>query len=177
MLVLEELKTQTREATITKWYAEVFPPAAAHIQRRGGDLEAAKEVFQEAIVLYYEKLMSDKFQPVVSDHAYLMGIVKKRWLKYCEQYKGKESLEHIEVTEEKIAKPLTQKLLQYLKQSGERCMDLLQSFYYEKLTMKQVADRYGYGSERSATVQKFKCLEKVREEVKQKSLSYEDFLD
>ncbi|MEO9803640.1 MAG: hypothetical protein ABJF04_10355 [Reichenbachiella sp.] len=177
MLVLEESKTQTREATIVKWYAEVFPQAAAHIQRRGGDLEAAKEVFQEAIILYYEKLISEKFQPVISDRAYLMGIVKNRWLKHCEQFARNESLEHIEIIEEKEQKPLTQKLLNYLKQSGERCMDLLQSFYYEKLTMKQVANRYGYGGERSATVQKYKCLEKVREEVKQKSLSYEDFLD
>lgn len=177
MSVLEKSKIQTRENTIIRWYEEVFPSVAAYIQRRGGDLEAAKEVFQEAVVCYYEKLMNEDFQPVVSDRAYLMGIVKKRWLKYCEQFTRKESLEGIEITEGKEQKPLTQKLLHYLKQSGERCMDMLQSFYYEKLSMKQIAERYGYGSERSATVQKYKCLEKVRDEVKQKSQGYEDFLD
>lgn len=177
MLVLEKQRTYTREETITKWYEELFPLAARYIQRRGGNLEEAKELFQEAIVIYYEKLMSERFQPEVGDKAYLIGIVKKRWLKYNKQSTSTESLEHIDITEEKVQKPLTQKLLQYLKQSGERCMDLLQSFYYEKLTMKQVADRYGYASEHSATVQKYKCLERVRDEVKQKSLSYEDFLD
>ncbi|MEP1096076.1 MAG: sigma-70 family RNA polymerase sigma factor [Cyclobacteriaceae bacterium] len=177
MLALEELSTCTRETAITKWYEEVFPLAAAYIQRRGGNLEEAKELFQEAIVLYYEKLMSGDVRHEVEDGAYLMGIVKKRWLKHRKQFGGNESLEHIDVTEERVQEPLTQKLLHYLKQSGERCMDLLQSFYYEKLTMKQMADRYGYTSERSATVQKYKCLEKVRDEIKQKSLSYEDFLD
>lgn len=177
MLILEKSKTYTREATIMKWYKEVFPPAATYIQRKGGNLEEAKDIFQEAIVLYYEKLVIEGFQPIVSDGAYLMGIVKKRWLKHHEQFTAYESLEGIEVTEEKIQQPQTKQLLQYLKQSGERCMDLLQAFYYEKLNMKQVADRFGYTNERSATVGKFKCLEKVREEIKQKSLCYEDFLD
>lgn len=177
MVLLEERSIHTREETIMKWYEEVFPMAAMYIQRRDGNLDDAKEVFQDAIVLYYEKLRRGDFQAELGDEAYLMGIVKNRWLKYRDQLRFNESLDHIEVTEENIGKPLTQKLLHYLKQSGERCLDLLQSFYYEKLSMKQMSERYGYTSERSATVQKYKCLEKVREEIKQKSLSYEDFLD
>lgn len=177
MLVLEELKPVTRASTIFQWYEEVFPLAARHVQRKGGDLEAARDIFQEAVVIYYEKLLNENFETEVSDGAYLMGIVKKLWLKHCEKSLCTERLEYHEVSVEEIKKPLTQKLLLHLKQSGERCLDLLQSFYYEKLTMKQLANRFGYRSERSATVQKYKCLEKVRHEVKQKSLNYEDFLD
>ncbi|MEM7107161.1 MAG: sigma-70 family RNA polymerase sigma factor [Bacteroidota bacterium] len=169
--------SKTREETIITWYEEVFPLAAAHIHRNGGDLDAAKEIFQEAVVLYYEKLMHLNFQPESGDTAYLMGIVKNKWLKYCKKFSTQESLDYIEVAEESIQKPVKAKLLHYLKQAGEKCMDLLQSFYYEKLTMRQVADRFEYASERSATVQKFKCLEKVRYEVKRKSLSHEDFLN
>lgn len=177
MLVLDTLKAHTRETTIIRWYEEVFPLVAGYIQRKGGDIEDAKEVFQESIVLYYEKLRGGNFEPKAGDGAYLMGIAKKRWLKHCEKSSGKESLDFVELTEENIPKPLTQKLLRYLEKAGEKCMNLLQLFYYEKLTMKQVADRFGYTSERSATVQKYKCLAKVRDEVKRKSLSYDDFLD
>ena len=177
MLIREEVNSKNREEVIIQWYKEVFPYAAAHIQRKGGNLEEAKEVFQEALVIYYEKLIRLDFKPDVTDRAYLMGIVKKKWLKYREKFTHNESLEYIEIVEESVQRPLTQKLSNYLKQAGEKCMDLLQSFYYEKLTMKQVAVRFGYSGERSATVQKYKCLERVRDEIKQKSLSYEDFLD
>lgn len=177
MLVIDTLKAHTRKATITQWYEEIFPVVAAYIQRRGGDIEDAKEIFQESVVLYYEKLQSGNFEPQAGDRAYLMGIAKKRWLKHCETTVEKESLEFVEITEENIPKPLKQKLLRYLERAGEKCMNLLQLFYYEKLTMKQVANQFGYTSERSATVQKYKCLEKVRDEIKRKSLSYEDFLD
>ncbi len=54
-------------------------------------------------------------------------------------------------------------------------MDMLQAFYYDKLNMREIAERFNLSGERSATVQKHKCLEKVREKVKEKSMTYEDF--
>ena len=55
-------------------------------------------------------------------------------------------------------------------------MELLKSFYYDELPLNDIAETYGFSGVRSATVQKYKCLEKVRETVKEKSLTYEDFL-
>jgi len=54
-------------------------------------------------------------------------------------------------------------------------MRLLNAFYYEKLNMDEIAIRFGFSGKRSATVQKFKCLGKVRQVVRRKSLQYEDF--
>lgn len=51
-------------------------------------------------------------------------------------------------------------------------MQLLIAFYYDGLSMQDMARRFGFSGTRSATVQKHKCLEKVRAEVK-KMESYE----
>ncbi|MEM7551475.1 MAG: sigma-70 family RNA polymerase sigma factor [Bacteroidota bacterium] len=177
MLVLEEEKVRTRETTIKEWYQEVFPIAAQYVKQRGGNLEDAKDIFQQSIVLYYEKIVHEGFQAESDDKTYLMGIVKKRWLKHYEKSTRTTGLGGIDLEEETEQNPIVQKLLNYLSRAGGKCMDLLQSFYYEKMTMNQLANRFGYTSERSATVQKYKCLEKVRNEIKQKALSYEDFLD
>lgn len=177
MLVADQTKTESRQEKIVRWYLDVLPAASKFVQRRGGDMDIARELFQEAIVRYYEKLMSVGFTPLVSDEAYLMGIVKKLWFRHCEQAGTQSNLDSIEISEENPQQVLTQKLLKYLQNSGKRCMELLQSFYYENLNMKQMGQRFGYTSERSATVGKYKCLEKVRESIKQKSLSYEDFVD
>ncbi len=127
-------------------------------------------------MVYYEKLVIHNFNPEKSDKAYLYGIAKNKWLTYCAKRMRYESLTNLDVIAEKEQELKTQKLIQHLKQTGKKCMDLLQAFYYEKLTMAQLANRFGYRSKRSATVQKYKCLEKVRDEVKRKSLSYEDFI-
>lgn len=177
MTIIDQVNVHSREAIITDWYVEVFPLVAAYIQKNGGNLEEAKEIFQEAIVLYYEKLTFTDFSPEKTDKAYLLGITKNKWLKHCSEPICHESLNKVDVAEEIEEKPITHKLLYYLKHTGEKCLDILQAFYFEKLTMTQLADRFGYTSERSATVQKYKCLEKVRDQIKRKSLSYEDFLN
>ncbi|WP_282636750.1 hypothetical protein [Sphingobacterium thalpophilum] len=56
-------------------------------------------------------------------------------------------------------------------------MSLLKSFYYDQMSLQEIADDFGFSGIRSATVQKYKCLEKIRETVKEKALLYEDFLE
>ena len=177
MEVIEESPIKSRELIIRDCYEEVFPKAAMYIRKQDGDLTVAREVFQEALVLYYEKLISRSFEPDQNHQAYLMGMVKNRWLKHQSKSSRMLPLDEVDCPDEITPTMLTQRLLQFLKQSGERCLDLLQSFYYEHKTMKELAGRFGYASERSVTVQKYKCLEKVRNEVKNKSLRYEDFFE
>lgn len=169
--------SKSRNAVITDWYEQVFPKACAYLYKKGADLETSKELFQQAIVIYYEKITALHFEPQLSDEAYIMGIVKKLWLKQFALYSKTDAIETLEISEEPSPEPATIKLLAYLKSSGEKCMQLLQSYYYENLNMKQIGRRFGFKTERSATVQKFKCIEKIRNTVKEKALSYEDFLD
>lgn len=177
MLLLEEKEAQTRAQQVVHWYEEVFPPVARYIQQRGGSLDEAKEIFQEALVLFYEKKFINDFMADKDDSSYLMGIAKKRWLKYHEREKHKRPVEDAVRAEEKDQEPQVGRLLLFLEHSGQRCMDILQTFYFENLSMKELAKRFGYRSERSATVQKYKCLEKVRDIVKQNSVKYEDFFN
>jgi hypothetical protein len=53
----------------------------------------------------------------------------------------------------------------------------LKAFYYDNLPVNTIANLFGYSGERSATVQKYKCMEKVRETIKERSLAYEDFIE
>jgi hypothetical protein len=71
----------------------------------------------------------------------------------------------------------SKRLLHILETTGLKCMNLLRSFYFEKTPVKEITRELGYRNEHSATVQKYKCLEKIRETVKSNSISYEDFLD
>lgn len=168
---------ETKEALFIRLYQEVFPKVAHYVAQKGGDLSAAQDVFQEALVIYYEKVHLDGFIPTSSHHAYLFGVVKHLWSKAFRERMQTQALEQLEIaaiTEETI---VPERILLFLETAGQKCMELLQSFYYEKLSMAKLAQKYGFGSERSAAVQKYKCLEKVREEVKSKSWHYENFTD
>ena len=58
-----------------------------------------------------------------------------------------------------------QTLLAALQKSGQKCLELLKAFYYDHCSMDHIAGRFGFKGRRSATVQKYKCLEKVRQEI------------
>lgn len=169
---------QQREDWLLKLYTSAFPAVAQYISRHGGNLDAAKDIFQDALVIYYEKAVAGNLQLTHSEKAYLLGIAKHLW--YHAQQKQKshlsdDVLNYTELPEEELLIPSTGRLLRYLEAAGKKCMDMLQAFYYDKQNMREIAEQFGLSGERSATVQKHKCLEKVRDKVKEKALTYEDF--
>lgn len=169
---------QQRQEWLLKLYTTAFPVVARYVSEHGGNLDEAKDIFQDALVIYYEKAVAGNLQLTHSEKAYLLGIAKHLWY-HQQQRQSKQVtddvLNYTELPEENTAMPLTGRLLRYLEAAGKKCMDMLQAFYYDKQNMREIAEQFGLSGERSATVQKHKCLEKVRDKVKEKALTYEDF--
>lgn len=42
------------------------------------------------------------------------------------------------------------------------CSEILPAYYWDKLSMKEIADKFNYSSDSSAKVQMFKCRKKIR---------------
>jgi len=162
---------QQDEQWLTDLYRESYPLAARIIRRLGGDAATTRDLFHDAMIIYLEKMRDNNLPANLSAKAYLAGITKMLWYKRCRT----EQLHVLPADEELLAMipddlhPAAADIpvLQYLRMAGKKCMELLQAFYYEHLSMEQIADAFNYKSSRSATVQKHKCLEKVREQVKQ----------
>jgi len=180
-LAPEVLAVEDREAMFLNLYKNTFPTVARFVRSQNGSLADAKDVFHDALIIFYEKLVGDKMEVEVSHEAYLVGIAKHVWLRKFNTEISKLSMTEIEslitITDGDDKEVDTHRLLEFLEQAGKRCMEMLTDFYYHHLSMKKVMDKFGFSSERSATVQKFKCLEKVRDVVKSKSARYEDFLE
>jgi DNA-directed RNA polymerase specialized sigma24 family protein len=169
-----------REVRFTLLYEKVFPSVANFIRKRNGNLEDAKDVFHDALVVFYEKKSQQEVDISLTDEAYVFGIVKHLWIKKFNAGKSVvmgeiESL--ITIPDDLNFTVDGNSVITLLQSAGQKCMTLLQAFYYNNESLDTIASSFGFGSVRSATVQKFKCLEKLREEVKRKSIHYEDFVD
>lgn len=169
----------SREEIFTTLYKLVFPTIAKYISRMGGSFEEAKDVFQDALVVYYEKKMVAS-QILSNDIGYLVGISKNLWLKhYRDSTKYTVPLDAActDVISEHQPNPANKRLFRFLEVAGKKCMELLKAFYYDQTPLTEIADEFGYSGVRSATAQKYKCLEKVREKVQVKALVYDDFME
>ena len=170
-----------REQLFIGLYKRVFPAVAKYVGRMGGSFDEAKDIFQDALILYYEKRAANSLALKTSEQAYIMGVAKHLWARRFKDHIRNTSLDLIgdksSIPETENINPDEGKLLHYLETAGQKCMEILRAFYYDNLPVNVIARLFGYAGERSATVQKYKCMEKVRETVKRRSLTYADFIE
>ena len=168
---------ELREAFFLALYKKAFPVVARYVARMGGSLEEAQDIFQDTLVIYYEKVASAQAGIIVNEKAYLLGIAKRLWLQHYKTGLKNQPLNDFDTEIVSDEQPAAAKLMHYLATAGSKCMELLKAYYYDHLPVGDVATLFGYSGTHSATVAKYKCLEKVRETVKQNSLSYADFIE
>mgnify|MGYP001271796389 CR=1 FL=1 len=172
------IDSRERFSLFIELYKKSFPAVARYISRKGGTYEEAKDLFQDALILYYEKRVSSSFAPVQNEQAYILGIARHLWFKRIENRNNTDSIENAtSIPDEQEDVLSSGKILRLLETAGQKCMELLKAFYYDKTPLSAIAQQLGYSGTRSATVQKYKCIEKIRETVKEKSLVYEDFTE
>lgn len=180
--ITQQLRTN-RGAAFEQLYEAVFPQVARMVKALGGEYEDARDIFQDALVILYEKAVEGRLDIRSSPSAYLLGIAKHLWLRQQRQnghlLTFSELEKEIDIPEDIIRQPEKThlRLYRFLAAAGRRCMDILQAFYYQQMPLPEIAEEFGFANTRSATVQKHKCLEKVREQVKAKSLSYAEVVE
>ncbi|GAB3878514.1 hypothetical protein GCM10028824_40590 [Hymenobacter segetis] len=164
-----------REQALTRLYHRAFPPVRRYVGNHGGTAQDAQDVFQDALVILYEQAVGGTLVLTASASTYLVGIARNLW--HHEQ-RRRARLPHEALPDD--AEPLAVlaaeevedsaepafAVLDYVERLGEKCRNVLLAFYYFQQPLTQIAQANGYRSVRSATVQKFKCLERLRNSVR-----------
>lgn len=162
-------------------YELAFPVVAKFVRQAGGSFEVAKDIFHDALVIFMEKSSQGTVNIIKSDTAYILGISKHLWIRKHKQDNCNIQIDDLEkditIPDDYFPTFNNKRLLNFLKRSGKKCMDLLRAFYFQELSMKKIVSDLGYSNEHSVSTQKYKCLEKLRNTVKEKSLAYDDFAE
>ena len=113
-----------------------------------------------------------------SPERYLIGIAKHLWIRKFNDDHKKVGLDEMEKTisiPEDYYESGENRLTSLLELTGRKCLQLLRAFYYDSLPLEQIKTAFGFSSAHSASAQKFKCIEKMRNIIQEKSMGYEDF--
>ncbi len=135
------------EKAFEEWYEAAFPSVARFVGKMGGSFQDAKDVFHDALVIFYEKTMQADFHLKTSPEAYILGVAKHLWIRKFNKDKNNISLNAHEAT---ISLPNdyfpdvdSKRVLTLLEQTGKKCLQLLRSFYYENRSLKDITDQLG----------------------------------
>ncbi|MCC3160655.1 sigma-70 family RNA polymerase sigma factor [Hymenobacter sp. 15J16-1T3B] len=160
-----------RPGTLTRLYRRTFPMVERHVRRQGGSAQDAQDVFQDALLVLYEKAVAGTLTLTAAPSTLLVAISRNLWRR---EWQRRQQHPHAELSpaqadalpDPDAPEPEAASVLEQLARLGERCQNILLSFYYHRQPLEQIAAAHRYGSVRSATVQKFKCLERLRAAVR-----------
>lgn len=163
---IDNIRAQDRN-TLSSIYQEVYPMVEKYIVDNSGSRDDAKDIFQDAMFLLIKKVEAVDFELRSKLSTFLYGIAKNLWLKKLSKKKidptaymaeldfGEEENDEYQVQRVKLIKSALDLL-------GEPCRTLIVEFYYFRLNMEELAEKFNYANTGTAKNQKYKCLMRLK---------------
>lgn len=165
------------ERELKQFYQQNYAKVERYVLNNSGTADEAKDIYQEAFIAVWRNIQRDRFelQQAGSLDGYLYRIAKNKWIDHLRNKKTKRT---ITVDEDKLndiaIEPLPEESADYIDAVkkeylflGQKCRDLLNMFYYQKQSLKEIASFFNW-TEPSAKNNKYRCLEELRTMVKKK---------
>lgn len=152
-------------------YKSHFNMIQSLVINNSGSTDDARDIFQEALVVLYEKVRMGSFELNCQLKTYLYSICKRLWLKRLQQssrYVATDAdLESTVNVEEDMAvhekRDADYELMnKAIGSLGEPCKSLLEAYYINKMNMQDIASQFGYTNADNAKNQKYKCLMRLK---------------
>lgn len=168
-LLLQGLVRNDKKA-IETIYKENYNLIQALIVRNNGTVEDAKDIFQETMVVLYEKVNSGQFELNCQIKTFLYSISRRLWLKrlmHQNRFNIIDEYNEVVVIDDDVDEHekrnmdflMMEKAMQSL---GEPCKSLLEAFYMKKKSMLEISSLFGYTNPENAKNQKYKCLMRLK---------------
>ena len=169
-LLLKGLADNDKQA-IETIYRDNFAMVQSFILNNSGSSDDARDIFQEAMIVLFEKSRSESFELSSQLKTYIYSVCRRLWLKKLNQnqrYTGQiENMEETIPVEEDLEsheKRNTDFTLMETAMSkiGEPCKSLLDAYYIQKKHMQEIAADFGYTNADNAKTQKYTCLMRLK---------------
>lgn len=167
--LLEGLAKNDRRAVETI-YKENYNMVQGLVINNNGSADDAKDIFQEAMIVLYQKVLNGSFELHCQIKTYVYSVSRRLWLKKLAQQQKfmlVESEEEGIAVEEDVEYHEQKELEFYMMERalgnlGEPCKSLLEAFYLQKRNMQEIASSFGYTNSDNAKNQKYKCLIRLK---------------
>ena len=168
--LLEGLALNDRKA-VEIIYRENFNMVQALVLNNNGSSDDARDVFQETMIVLYEKVRSGHFELNCQIKTYVYSVSRRLWLKRLQQmnrYTGAiDTLEsEVSVDDDLEEHNRVNEEFDVMERAigglGEPCKSLLEAYYLQKQNMQEIAANFGYTNADNAKNQKYKCLMRLK---------------
>lgn len=145
-----------------------------YVLRNSGSADDAEDLLQDAVIILWERVRNGTFEYTAKLSTFVFGVVKNRWLRvlaarrkespvseaYDPPDEGK-SADDLVIQEEQALM-----IHRAMERIEEVCKTLLLLFYWEELSMDEIARRLGFANAATAKSKKYQCKKHLERELK-----------
>ena len=173
-ILIEGIKEQN-EKVIAEIYNRFFPSVRQYIYRNNGNIDDARDIFNDAIVVVLLKAREDSLELKCSLKTYIYAISRNLWLKKVKGEKVdmisyeeiEDTLYSVEVVEEELFKISLAHLLfqKHLVRMNSTCRMLIESFLEGK-SFREITEEMEFENENYARKRKYRCVKLLIKRIK-----------
>jgi len=153
-------------------YTYVYQSVQWMILSNNGTEEDAKDIFQDAIILMYQKLKKGHFVLNCAFTTYLYSVCKLMWLKNLARKKknpsiGKDEAEYIlldECPDSEYELELLELYYKEFEQLSRECKKILH-LHLRNVPIKEITKALGYKDDRRTSDRKYQCKRYLRNRI------------
>ncbi|WP_342663937.1 sigma-70 family RNA polymerase sigma factor [Eisenibacter elegans] len=166
------------ETALDLVYQKNYRTIVRMIMRNSGTEDEAKDIYQEAVIIFWQKALQSDFVLSSKISTYLYAICKNLWRKELERKSrlkddaeadGEELIDFESEERQTI-------IHQCINSLGKTCKEVLTYYYFDGLSMQDIAEKLGFANADTAKTKKYKCKKQLYDLVKSKYKAT-DFLD
>ena len=169
------------EPAILQLYKDHAEITRSFIKGKGGTDQDADDIFQETVVSFIDSVQKSKFRQESGIRTFLISISKNLWYNEIRRrqravnrerlFEADRNQEDSGVNEIIQDRELKKQLNQLLHDLGDSCRKILELFYYENLSMKEIVSHLHYENEQVVRNKKYKCLQQLTDKMKLNTLA------
>lgn len=169
-LIIAEIRKKN-EVALQELYKMHYPMVVHLVCSNSGTEEEAKDVYQDAMIAFYDRVQQPDFVLSCKIKTYLYAVSRRLWLKRLSQKRRYHG--HVEEAEtflrlDEEMKSIEEwesdfnKMKEAMESLGEPCASLIRDFYIHGHSMEMLSAKYGYTNADNAKNQKYKCLQRLK---------------
>lgn len=142
-----------------------------------GSEDEAKDIYQEAILIFWQKVRKKDFVLTSKISTYIYSVCQNLWRKELERksrlsHESKDSEEYMDFDKQEREAIIHE----CINSLGETCQKVLKYYYFDNLSMQDIAKKMGFANADTAKTKKYKCKKELDKLIKIKYKAT-DFLD
>ncbi len=165
------------EKALEELYKKYYRMMTKLVITNSGTEQEGKDIYQEALIVFWQKAISGNLVLTSKISTYIYSICLNLWRKELDRksrlsHEQKDSPEY----QNEDKKERIRIIRECIDQLDDTCRKVISYYYYDKMSMSDIADKLGFANTDTAKTKKYKCKKKLDELIKSQ-YTESDFLD